>query len=73
MSTKTARQAYNENAAEARRLALAITEHIDGHTAMNSVDNPAAGLTVNWGDVGDMAEIQAGLKTVVEFITGEEV
>jgi hypothetical protein len=73
MSTKTARQAYNENAAEARRLALAITKYIDGHTAMHSVDSPAAGLTVDWGDVGDMAEIRDGLKGVVEFITEEEV
>ena len=70
---RTATEAYNEHTERARQHLKRIMEGLGAHIARTGT-TPAGThkTTVDWGDVGDLANLNELLETAARFINGEE-
>ena len=73
MKNRTATEAYKEHVEQARQHLKRITEGLGAHIARTGT-TPAGTYkaTVDWGDVGDLANLNELLETAVRFINNEE-
>ncbi len=73
MKNRTATEAYKEHVEQARQHLKRITEGLGTHIARTGT-TPAGSYkaTVDWGDVGDLANLNELLETAVRFINNEE-
>jgi len=73
MKKRTATQAYNEHIEQARQHLKRITEGLGAHIAKTS-STPAGGYDrqPDWGDVGDLANLNELLEAASRFINDEE-
>ena len=73
MKNRTATEAYKEHIEQARQHLKRITEGLGAHIARTGT-TPAGThkATVDWGDVGDLANLNELLETAARFINDEE-
>ena len=73
MTNRTATAAHKEHIEQARQHLKRITEGLGAHIARTGT-TPAGThkATVDWGDVGDLANLNELLETAARFINDEE-
>jgi hypothetical protein len=73
MKNRTATEAYKDHIEQARQHLKRITEGLGAHIARTAT-TPAGThkATVDWGDCGDLAQLNELLETAARFINDEE-